>query len=180
MTPAPAHIGTARKATAAYIGLGSNQDDPLRQLRRALDALHSLPETMLRICSGLYRSPPLRHPEVLPIPQPDYYNAVAALDTRLLPLALLDALQEIERAQGRVRDGGRWGPRPLDLDLLLYGDTTLRHPRLSLPHPGLAERAFVLYPLAECAPGLILPNGTRLRDLLEYCPTDGLQRIEDL
>jgi 2-amino-4-hydroxy-6-hydroxymethyldihydropteridine diphosphokinase len=164
----------------AYIGLGGNQDDPPRQLRRAVDALRALPQTRVRACSGLYRSPPLRHPDIVHIPQADYVNAVVALETGLAALDLLDALQAIEQAQGRTRNGLRWGPRPLDLDILLYGALTLRHPRLHLPHPGLRERAFVLYPLAECAPDLRLPDGTRLPDLLAACPAENLERIEDL
>jgi 2-amino-4-hydroxy-6-hydroxymethyldihydropteridine diphosphokinase len=156
----------------AYIGLGSNLDDPERQLRRALEALAQLPQTHLAGCSRFYRSVPLG-----PQDQPDYMNAVAALDTTLEAEALLDALQAIETAQGRVRGPERWGPRTLDLDLLLYGSAILATPRLSVPHPGLAERGFVLYPLAELAPDLVLPDGRTLADLLARCEASGLEPL---
>lgn len=156
----------------AYIGLGSNLDDPERQLRRALEALAQLPQTRLAGCSRFYRSVPLG-----PQDQPDYINAVAALDTTLEAETLLDALQAIETAQGRVRGPERWGPRTLDLDLLLYGSETLATPRLSVPHAGLAERGFVLYPLAELVPGLVLPDGRTLADLLARCDAAGLEPL---
>ncbi|WP_127477964.1 2-amino-4-hydroxy-6-hydroxymethyldihydropteridine diphosphokinase [Sulfurivermis fontis] len=160
-------------AVRAYIGLGSNLDNPAEQLRRALTALAGIPDTRLAACSRFYRSAPLG-----PQDQPDYVNAVAALDTGLAPEALLDALQAIETAQGRVRLR-RWGPRTLDLDILLYGDTVLATPRLSVPHPGLAERSFVLYPLAELVPDLLLPDGRRLADLLRQCDSAGLEPLAD-
>lgn len=157
----------------AYIGLGSNLDDPLRQLRRALESLAQLPQTTLAGCSRFYRSAPLG-----PQDQPDYVNAVAALDTALAAEALLDALQAIETAQGRIRTR-RWGPRTLDLDLLLYGDAVLATPRLCVPHPGLAERSFVLYPLYELAPELRLPDGRALAELLDRCDPAGLEPLAD-
>ncbi|PKM43427.1 MAG: 2-amino-4-hydroxy-6-hydroxymethyldihydropteridine diphosphokinase [Gammaproteobacteria bacterium HGW-Gammaproteobacteria-1] len=156
----------------AYIGLGSNLDDPAQQLRRALEALAQLPQTRLAGCSRFYRSAPLG-----PQDQPDYINAVAALDTALEAEALLDALQAIEAAQGRVRLR-RWGPRTLDLDLLLYGRETLTTPRLTVPHPGLAERNFVLYPLADLAPEMVLPDGRALTDLLKQCDAAGLEALD--
>lgn len=155
----------------AYIGLGSNLDDPVQQLHRALEALAQLPQTQRIACSRFYRSAPLG-----PQDQPDYVNAVVALDTDLLPEALLDALQAIEAAQGRVRTR-RWGPRTLDLDLLLYGNEVLATPRLTVPHPGLAERNFVLYPLAELVPDLQLPDGQRLEELLLRCDRTGLEPL---
>lgn len=155
----------------AYIGLGSNLDDPVQQLHRALEALARLPQTQLVACSRFYRSAPLG-----PQDQPDYVNAVAALDTGFSPEALLDALQAIEAAQGRVRTR-RWGPRTLDLDLLLYGNEVLATPRLTVPHPGLAERNFVLYPLAELIPELLLPDGQRLEELLLRCDRTGLEPL---
>lgn len=160
-------------AVRAYIGLGSNLDNPAEQLRRALTALVRLPQTRLAGCSRFYRSAPLG-----PQDQPDYVNAVAALDTELAPEALLDALQAIEAAQGRVRLR-RWGPRTLDLDLLLYGDDILATPRLTVPHPGLAERNFVLHPLAELAPDLVLPDGRRLAALLTQSDHAGLAPLGD-
>lgn len=158
-------------AVRAYIGLGSNLDDPAGQLCQAVTALARLPGTRLAACSRFYRSAPLG-----PQDQPDYVNAVAALDTELAPDVLLDALQVIETAQGRVRLR-RWGPRTLDLDILLYGDSVLATPRLSVPHPGLAERGFVLYPLAELAPDLMLPDGRALAELLAKCDSAGLEPL---
>lgn len=157
----------------AYVGLGSNLESPRTQVERAFAALAGLPRTRLAGRSRLYRSDPLGPPG-----QPDYVNAVAALDTALEPLALLDALQSIEHAHGRVRTL-RWGPRTLDLDLLLYGTRISRCARLTLPHPRLHERAFVLYPLADLAPGLTVPGSGFLPDLLRQCPYAGLETIGD-
>lgn len=156
--------------TPCYIGLGSNLDDPFGQLSRAFEALAGLPESTLVARSPLYSSKPVGPP------QPDYLNAVARLDTRLEPLALLDALQGIEQAHQRVRSQ-HWGPRTLDLDLLLYCDETLSTPRLTVPHPEMTRRAFVLYPLADIAPHLTLPTGTSLASLLKACPYEGLERF---
>lgn len=156
----------------AFIGLGSNLNDPKAQLFRAIDALHQIPQSRLTAVSHLYRSVPMG-----PADQPDYINAVAMLDTRLSPLALLDALQNIENAQGRVRGKEQWGPRTLDLDLLLYGAEIIDSVRLKVPHPGLGERNFVLYPLAELAPELILPDGRSLQELLEMSDRGGLEQI---
>jgi 2-amino-4-hydroxy-6-hydroxymethyldihydropteridine diphosphokinase len=144
----------------AYVGLGSNLDDPPQQLRRALDALAALPDTSLSGASRFYRSPPWG-----PIDQPDYVNAVAALDTELAPLALMEALLMIERAAGRSRRE-RWGPRVLDLDLLLYDRLQYSSDALQLPHPRMHERPFVLLPLAELAPELELPGRGSLRQLI--------------
>ena len=159
--------------TRAWIGLGSNLEAPRRQVERAFDELARLPRTHLAGRSRLYRSDP-----VGPAGQPDYVNAVAALDTALEPLALLDALQAIERTHGRVRTL-RWGPRTLDLDLLLYGERVQACERLTLPHPRLHERAFVLYPLADLAPGLVLPELGALSELLRQCPYTGLEVLPE-
>lgn len=159
-------------AATAWIGLGSNLDDPVAQVSRALDALAGIEQTYLLQASSLYASPPMGPPD-----QPEYVNAVAGLLTTLTPDALLDALQAIEQAHGRVRTGERWGPRTLDLDLLLYDDLQLETGRLTLPHPGLHERAFVLHPLAEVAPELVIPGRGPLRALLRDCPADGLRPI---
>ncbi len=153
-----------------FIGLGSNLDDPLGQLQRAIAALRRLPGTEVVGCSRFYRSAPMG-----PQDQPDYVNAVVELRSSLQPLALLDALQAIEAAQGRVRDGQRWGPRTLDLDLLLYAGQDIELPRLQVPHPGLPERNFVLYPLQELAPDLVLPDGRDLAELVHQCPVEGLE-----
>ncbi|MBD8270011.1 2-amino-4-hydroxy-6-hydroxymethyldihydropteridine diphosphokinase [Pseudomonas fluorescens] len=154
-----------------YIGMGSNLAAPQQQLRSAIDALAQLPGTTLAGVSAFYQSDSL-----LP-GQPRYTNAVAALDCDLAPLDLLDALQAIENDQGRERVE-RWGPRTLDLDILLFGDRLIDEPRLKVPHYQMHLRAFVLYPLAELAPAdLSLPNGATLRELLADCPFVGLERL---
>ncbi|MFP6850167.1 MAG: 2-amino-4-hydroxy-6-hydroxymethyldihydropteridine diphosphokinase [Pseudomonas sp.] len=155
-----------------YIGLGSNLATPLEQLRSALTALAALPQTRLAAYSAFYASDPLG-----PADQPRYVNAVAALDSQLSPLALLDALQTIELEQGRTRKAERWGPRTLDLDILLFGSQQLNEPRLIVPHYHMHARAFVLYPLAEIAPELHLPDGRTLAELLSACPFVGLERL---
>lgn len=157
-----------------YIGLGSNLAEPQQQLRGALMALDALPDSRLVAVSSLYASDPLG-----PADQPRYNNAVAALDTSLSPLQMLDALQAIEQAQGRERKTERWGPRTLDLDILLFGERLLDEPRLTIPHYHLHARAFVLYPLAEIAPAeLQLPDGRKLAALLAACPFEGIERLD--
>ena len=157
----------------AYVGLGANLDDPVRQLRKALSALSARPSCRLLRSSSLYRTPPLGPPG-----QPAYVNGVALLETDLTPLDLLDALQGIERSQGRRRGGDRWGPRPLDLDLLLFGSRILAGARLRLPHPQIHRRAFVLVPLAEIAPAdLHVPGAGVLRDLLRDCDREGITLV---
>ncbi|MDB6446737.1 MULTISPECIES: 2-amino-4-hydroxy-6-hydroxymethyldihydropteridine diphosphokinase [Pseudomonas] len=154
-----------------YIGMGSNLAEPAEQLRSAVQALAQLPGTRLAGVSAFYQSDSL-----LP-GQPRYTNAVAALDSPLAPLELLDALQAIETGQGRERLE-RWGPRTLDLDILLYGDQLIDQPRLKVPHYHMHARAFVLYPLAELAPAdLRLADGRLLADLLAACPFVGLERL---
>jgi 2-amino-4-hydroxy-6-hydroxymethyldihydropteridine diphosphokinase len=156
----------------AYVGLGSNLDDPPAQLRRALDALAELPRTRLVASSSLYRNPPMG-----PQDQPDFVNAAAGLLTTLSPDELLAALQAIEDAHGRDRSGPRWGPRTLDLDLLIYGQLTMQTAALTLPHPGLAERPFVLRPLQEIAPDLRLPGGARLATVAAAAGDGGLAKL---
>ncbi len=156
-----------------YIAIGSNLSDPIGQANAAIDALKQIPESRLVVASSLYGSKPMG-----PQDQPDYVNAVVALDTHLSPLALLDKTQEIENAQGRVRKDERWGPRTLDLDILLYGQETLSCARLTVPHYGMKDREFVLYPLAEIAPELELPDGSRLCDLIARVDRNGLTRIQ--
>ena len=154
-----------------YIGMGSNLADPADQLRSAVEALTQLPESRFVGVSAFYQSDSL-----LP-GQPRYTNAVAAIDSSLAPLDLLDALQAIELDQGRERLE-RWGPRTLDLDILLFGDRLIDEPRLKVPHYQMHLRAFVLYPLAELAPeNLQLPDGQRLSELLTACPFVGLERM---
>ena len=154
-----------------YIGMGSNLADPEDQLRSAVQALAQLPDSRFVGVSGFYQSDSL-----LP-GQPRYTNAVAAIDSSLAPLDLLDALQAIELDQGRERQE-RWGPRTLDLDILLFGDRLIDEPRLKVPHYHMHARPFVLYPLAELAPAsLKLSDGRTLAQLLDDCPFIGLERI---
>jgi 2-amino-4-hydroxy-6-hydroxymethyldihydropteridine diphosphokinase len=145
--------------TCCYIGLGANIDDPVHQLELALQALSALPQTELVRISSLYGSRPLG-----PEDQPDYVNAVAEIDTQLDPLALLDALQNQEQQQGRIKRR-HWGERCIDLDLLLYGSLTMDSERLTIPHKELHKRSFVVEPLREIAPGLHLPDGTAIAEL---------------
>jgi 2-amino-4-hydroxy-6-hydroxymethyldihydropteridine diphosphokinase len=153
-----------------YIALGSNLGAPLRQVDTAIVELGRLPDSVLVKQSSWYRSRPIG-----PAGQPDYINGVAALDTNLAPLKLLHRMQAIENAHGRQREE-RWGPRTLDLDLLLYGELETSSAELTLPHPRLGERNFVLLPLAEIAPDLVLPCGTPLGSLLDRCPREGIER----
>ena len=157
----------------AYVALGSNLDQPLQQLRKACTALAALPDSRLADSSHIYRSA-----AVGPGEQPDYLNAVTVVTTELAPLVLLDALQGIEQAHGRKR-GRRWGARTLDLDLLLYGDEVIDLPRLRVPHPGLADRAFVLYPLRDLCPELVLPTGDSLESLWRRQPGTDLTTLDE-
>ena len=156
----------------AYVALGSNLDDPQRQVVRAVEALRQMPGSRLVARSSLYRSSPLG-----PIEQPDFVNAVAGLLTSLEPRALLGELQSIESRLGRAPAVVRWGPRRIDLDLLLYGAARIDEPGLRVPHPGIAERAFVLEPLAEIAPDVEIPQVGRVRELLARVDRSGLSRI---
>ncbi len=156
----------------AWIGLGSNLDAPRRQIEGAFAELEALPGTRLEGRSSLYSSSPMG-----PADQPDYVNAVALLETDLAPLVLLDALQAIEARHGRVRER-RWGPRTLDLDLLLYDERVMATPRLTLPHPGIGERDFVLLPLMEIAGDIEIPGRGRASRLLAQCPARTARRIE--
>jgi 2-amino-4-hydroxy-6-hydroxymethyldihydropteridine diphosphokinase len=155
-----------------YIGLGSNLALPEKQIQAACNSLATLPDTALIMCSSLYKSQPMG-----PQDQPDYVNAVALIETELSPETLLQQTQLIENQQGRVRKANRWGPRTLDLDMLLYGDQQINKEHLMVPHYGMKQREFVLYPLFEIAPDLILPSGEKLAELLLACPLNGLQKI---
>ncbi|MCF2947450.1 2-amino-4-hydroxy-6-hydroxymethyldihydropteridine diphosphokinase [Paraglaciecola aquimarina] len=156
-----------------YIGLGSNLSKPEQQLDNALKSLSAIPNTELVCCSSFYVSQPMG-----PKDQPDFVNAVVLLKTTLEPLALLEQTQKIELLQGRERKENRWGPRTLDLDILLYGDRIIDLPDLVVPHYGMKAREFVLYPLLEIAENLILPSGEKLSKLVESCPKNGLRIIE--
>ncbi len=159
-----------------YIGLGSNLDDPVAQLQKAAAAIAELPASKVQAASSIYSSAPLG-----PSDQPRFSNAVMALQTDLSPITLLDALQAIEQQQGRVRQGERWGPRTLDLDILLFGQQLIDLPRLQVPHYHMHQRPFVLLPLAEiCPAGLQLADGRQLQQLLALCPPDPtLKRLEN-
>ncbi len=171
MTAAAAQAD-AGTANTAYIGIGSNLEQPVHQVLQARDALAALPNTRLLALSPLYRNPALG-----PGRQPDYVNAVAAIQTRLTAHELLDALQAVEAEQGRVRGSVQWAPRALDLDLLLYGDSEIGDECLTVPHPRLAQRAFVLKPLLDIAPNLDVPGLGPVTMLLSAVPEVSLQRI---
>lgn len=158
-------------STRAYIGLGSNLDGPQEQIEWALAALGQLPQSRLEAAAPLYRSL-----AVGPGKQPDYINTAVRLRTHLSPHALLRELMALETARGRQRDR-HWGPRTLDLDILLYGSLCLNDPELTLPHPRLAERNFVLLPLHDLDPDLILPDGSALTELLARTGRAGIVRL---
>lgn len=156
----------------SYIGIGSNQSDPIQQTKLAIETLRSLPNSVLNKCSSLYSSTPMG-----PQDQPDYVNAVAEIETQLTALQLLDELQKIELSQGRVRKENRWGPRTLDLDIILYGKEVIDNTRLTIPHYGMKVREFVIYPLLEINPELTLPDGQSITQLSQHCGKNGLTII---
>ncbi|MCC7486487.1 MAG: 2-amino-4-hydroxy-6-hydroxymethyldihydropteridine diphosphokinase [Burkholderiales bacterium] len=157
----------------AYIALGGNLDGPAARIRRALAELARLPHTRLVRASALYRNPAVGGPR-----QPDFVNAVAKIATRLAPRELLERLLEIEARHGRTRSVPN-APRTLDLDLALYGDAVIDEPGLTVPHPRLAERAFVLVPLAEIAPGARVPGRGCAAGLAALLDARGMERLED-
>lgn len=148
--------------TRVWIAIGSNLTSPLDQVNAAIAALGEIPQSRVVAVSSFYRTPPLG-----PQDQPDYLNAAVELETDLAPEALLDNTQRIELQQGRVRKEERWGPRTLDLDIMLFGDQVLNTERLTLPHYDMHNRGFMLWPLAEIAPDLCFPNGTTLASQLQ-------------
>ncbi len=158
----------------AYLGLGSNLNSPRSQIKSALKALANLPQIDLLACSGLYQSRPHGVTE-----QPDFINAVAKINTTFNASELLQQLQYIENLQQRQRDR-RFGPRTLDLDILLYANLVLTAPELTLPHYAMFEREFVLYPLFEIAPDLQFNDGIYLRQKLANCPANGLKLVESI
>lgn len=153
-----------------YIGLGSNLSDPKKQIHLAIDALKNITSCQLTNLSSLYFSRPMG-----PQDQPDYMNAVAEMTTRLSPLTLLDELQTIENSAGRVRKDNRWGARILDLDILLFDNQVIKNERLTVPHYGLELREFVLLPLTEISPELVLPNGKSVLTLSQSIDSNGLK-----
>lgn len=170
---APAARVDSTTANAAYIGIGSNLEGPIDQVLRARDAIAALPKSRFVACSPLYENP-----AVGPGEQPDFVNAVVAIETCLSPHALLDALLGIEAAQGRVRGSVRWQPRTLDLDLLVYGHRSIDDERLTVPHPHIQDRAFVLQPLMDIAPELDVPGLGTVTALLSAVHARSLRRIE--
>jgi 2-amino-4-hydroxy-6-hydroxymethyldihydropteridine diphosphokinase len=165
-------VTEAQPAARAFIGLGSNLDDPQAQVVRALAELDTIPATRVVRRSSLYRSAPWGV-----VDQPAFVNAAAEIRTRLSPRALLQALLSIEHAHGRDRGVERWGPRTLDLDLLAYADLRLAEAGLVVPHPRLAQRAFVLMPLAEIAADFVVAGAGSVRGLLALVDRDGCERI---
>ncbi|EAA8945050.1 2-amino-4-hydroxy-6-hydroxymethyldihydropteridine diphosphokinase [Salmonella enterica] len=147
--------------TIAYIALGSNLASPLEQVNAALKTIADIPDSRIVAVSSFYRTPPLG-----PQDQPDYLNAAVALDTALAPEELLNYTQRIERQQGRERKAERWGPRTLDIDIMLFGDKIINTERLTVPHYDMKNRGFMLWPLFEVAPELIFPDGLTLRQQL--------------
>ncbi len=156
-----------------YIGLGSNLDDPEARVRRAIMELQSLEDTRELGHSSLYRTAP-----VGPQDQADYINSVSCLATGLEPMQLLRDLQALEQRHGRDRRGERWGPRTLDLDILLYDEQVIDLPELAVPHPRLHERCFVLQPLLEIDPDIRIPGHGSGRDLLRVADCTGVRRLD--
>jgi 2-amino-4-hydroxy-6-hydroxymethyldihydropteridine diphosphokinase len=165
-------MGRSDREAPAYLSLGSNQGDSRRLLEEAVRALGDVPHTRVIACSGLYRTAPVGF-----VDQPDFFNQVIALRTGLAPHDLLDATQRIEHSAGRER-GPRWGPRTLDIDLLWYDGIRLDDERLQLPHPRMEQRRFVLEPLAELAPGLVLPGGGTVSEALKKTADQAVERCD--
>jgi 2-amino-4-hydroxy-6-hydroxymethyldihydropteridine diphosphokinase len=159
--------------TDAYIGLGSNLDDPEKQLRKAVSSLQQLPDTTIVRVSSFYQTKP-----VGPEDQPDYINAVALLKTGLTARQLLEHMQAIENSHGRIRDL-RWGSRTLDLDLLLYGSDIINDDDLTVPHPEMHKRGFVLFPLYEIAPDISIPGHGSATELLQSVNTGDVEKLTE-
>lgn len=152
-----------------YIGLGANLNDPIAQVKTALQELAKLRQSKLVASSKIYISKPMG-----PADQPDYVNAVALIETELTPHQVFDYTCEIELNHGRVRNGEHWGPRTLDLDILLYDQLEIQDQTLTVPHYGLKEREFVIYPLLDISPALVLPCGTKVQSLTEKVALNGM------
>jgi 2-amino-4-hydroxy-6-hydroxymethyldihydropteridine diphosphokinase len=164
---------TGGTATAeAFVALGANLEDPVRQVRNAIAELRSIEQTRVLAVSSLYRTAPVGYAD-----QPDFINAVAKLRTSLSPHELLDALHAIENRHGRQRSV-RNAPRTLDLDLLLFGVRVVREDDLTLPHPRMHERAFVLMPLAEIAPDAAVPGHGPVAQLLAQVDRGGVEKFD--
>lgn len=159
--------------TDAYIGLGSNLDDPEEQLRSAVSFLQQLPDTIIVRVSSFYRTKPVGLEG-----QPDYINAVALLQTGLSARQLLEHMQAIENSHGRIRNT-RWGPRTLDLDLLLYDSDIIKEDDLTVPHPEMHKRGFVLFPLYEIAPAISIPGQGPVTDLLQSVNAGDVEKLTE-
>ena len=159
----------------AYVAVGSNLDDPRQQVQTALAHLARLTDCRLVLRSPLYRSAPLVQPGQPD--QPDFINAVAGMLTRLDPVAMLHALKSLETSLGRAVPVVRWGPRRIDLDLLMHGETRVTGEQLTLPHAGVPVRNFVLYPWRAIAPEVHVPGLGRVRDLAEQVSSQGLEQV---
>ena len=157
--------------TLAYIAIGSNLASPLEQVNAAVQALGEIPQSKIVAVSSFYRTPPLG-----PQDQPDYLNAAVVLETSLNAETLLDHTQRIELQQGRTRKAERWGPRTLDLDIMLFGDAVINSERLTVPHYDMKNRGFMLWPLFEIAPELAFPDGETLREVLHTRAFDKLNK----
>jgi len=155
-----------------YIGIGSNLDNPVAQVLEAVEELEMIPDTILAERSSLYSGKPMG-----PGDQPDYVNAVAAMDTLLSAAELHEALIRIEDLQGRTREGDKWEPRIIDLDLLLYGNHSIDTATLTVPHPGMHERDFVIIPLEEVAGNLKIPGRGHLYSLINKCKSHSLKKL---
>ena len=156
----------------AYVGIGSNLDNPVAQVLEAVEEMEMIPDTILVSRSSLYSGRPMGPEE-----QPDYVNAVVSLDTLLSADELHRALVSIEDLQGRSRDGEKWGPRIIDLDLLLYGNSTIETATLTVPHPGMHERDFVIVPLEEIAGNVKIPGRGFLYSLINKCKSHSLKKL---
>lgn len=156
----------------SFIGLGSNLQHPVQQINTAREEIAAINGVVEQSFSSLYQSPPMG-----PQDQPDYTNAVMGIYTTLTATELLQKLQTIENCHGRVRSGQQWAARTLDLDILTYGQQEIDLPDLKVPHYGIANRAFVLYPLHEISKDLFLPGLGKLEELIQQCPRNGLKRV---
>ena len=159
--------------TTVYVGIGSNLSNPMEQVQKAIAKIQNSDLFADVKVSSIYRSEPMAG-----MKQPDYFNAVISFNTSLLPHQLLDELQGIENAQGRERTDVRWSARTLDLDILLIGQLQIDDERLTVPHPGIFDRNFVIFPLAELDPDLSLPDNTHLSYLLTQVSSEGIERID--
>lgn len=171
-------LSAQEKSNSAYIALGSNLSNPIKQVHAAFFALQGINKTTVLAQSSLYRTAPVGYGANQLEQIPDFINAVAKVSTELTSLELLDAILSIENSFGRERPFAN-APRILDLDLLLYDDEVMQSEKLSLPHPRMFERGFVLLPLAEIAPDLMIKNYGKVADLAQKCANQGVERIKN-